>query len=163
MNPEWLSAVESELQDICTYLKEWNYSPLYLPKSPEQELPMVAVSLDPDTEAYPTYLYLTYLPSENLDLIELLQFYADYPFYLPTDNPLPIYQLINRINSSLPIGAFNLDMDGMINYKYTFAVDRYDDFDKFAFKEVTEICVNTLKLYAEEFVNVIESATGSST
>lgn len=154
MNPEWLSAVERELKDICDYLQEWNYRAVFLPKSEEQELPMVAVSLDPDTEIYPTYLYLTYLPSENLDLIELLQFYADYPFYLRLDSPLPIYQLIASINGSLPIGAFNLDTDGMINYKYTFPVDRYDDFDKFSFKEVTEIFVSTLRLYARDFVTL---------
>ena len=108
-----------------------------LPRSAAVPIDTLTVALELDRHERTRIASLMFIPLEDSDVehIKLLQFYCETPIHVEAHNLNTVLQLLGAITLKIPLGAFSVNEEGIVVFKYVYALGKFKATDPEEFLE----------------------------
>ncbi|MBM3442954.1 MAG: hypothetical protein FJX89_09670 [Bacteroidetes bacterium] len=121
MNQAYIQAKEwAELEQMKSFLDKMGLPSLATPQSDHNPVNLLSIQLSGQLHLHVIFIPL---PAETFSEVSLLQFYALVKEGIDAED-IATLRLLNRINEKLPLGAFLVNADQELVYKYVLAKDK---------------------------------------
>lgn len=119
--------LEYELGQLAQALEQGTAMPCQvLPAGAEIPIPTLAIQLEPDyrrRDRIATVMFVP-LPSDQVESLKLLQLYCELPLYLDQRKE-EVLAYLAWLNLQLPLGAFAIDPESQLVFKYVYALGKF--------------------------------------
>ena len=140
------------LRGIQDNLEKIEYESTILPKSETGSWDMLSVKFRNNREEIQS-LVINVMPlSDDLEGSSFIQFYYEYPFFVPTPCPGELKTLIQNVNRQLPLGHFNTNLAwSQIYYKYVLALSLKTTLIADQLSDILDIIIYSVQHFENEF------------
>jgi hypothetical protein len=141
------------LRGIHGNLEKIEYESTILPKSETGSWDMISVKFRNNREEDQT-LVINLMPlSNDLDGSSFIQFYYEYPFFIPSPCPGELKTLIQNVNRQLPLGHFNTNLAwSQIYFKYVLALSTKTSLLADQLSDIMDTIIYTIQHFEHEFL-----------
>lgn len=142
MNQGYIQAKEwVELEQMKSFLDKMGLPSLARPQSDQNPVNLLSIQLSGQMHLHIIFIPLT---EDTFSQVSLLQFFAQIKEGINSKD-LSTLLLLNRINEKLPLGAFLVNADDELVYKYVLAKEKTSMFTETFFVELLTSLVPPLE------------------
>ncbi len=140
------------LRGIHGNLEKIEYESKILPKSETGSWDMISVKFRNNREEAQT-LVINLMPlSNDLEGSSFIQFYYEYPFFIPSPCPGELKTLIQNVNRKLPLGHFNTNLAwSQIYFKYVLALSTKTSLLADQLSDIMDTIIYSIQHFEKDF------------
>lgn len=140
------------LRRIQQILEKIDFESTILPKSETGSLNMLSVKFRNNRDEDQS-LIISIMPlSNDLEGSSFIQFYYEYPFFIPSPCPGELKTLVQNVNSQLPLGHFNTNVAwNQICFKYVLVLPLKTTLFADQLSDIMDMIVYSVQHFENEF------------
>ncbi|MBE9078777.1 hypothetical protein IQ241_15980 [Romeria aff. gracilis LEGE 07310] len=99
--------------------------------------PSLSIVLEPDGSGSSRVANLMFLPidDEDMESIKLLQLYCELPIQITSETLPDLEQLLHEVNLTVPLGAYSINTNRQLIFKYVYVLSKFKETDPAEFLE----------------------------